>query len=45
MTDGLEVFVQLVIAAMATAPWSSVKLEPSSRVTFEGFEIAGAWLE
>ncbi len=33
MTDGLEVLVHDVIAAMATAPWSSSNLVPSSRVT------------
>ncbi len=33
MTDGLEVLVQLVIAAITTWPWSSSKLSPSSRVT------------
>ena len=30
ITDGLEVFVQLVIAAITTWPWSSSKLSPSS---------------
>src|SRR4051794_34709030 len=30
MTDGLEVFVHDVIAAMTTWPWSSVKVSPSS---------------
>src|SRR3984893_12931114 len=29
ITDGLEVFVQLVIAAITTWPWSSSKLAPS----------------
>jgi hypothetical protein len=29
MTDGFDVFVQLVIAAMTTEPWSSSKLSPS----------------
>ncbi len=33
ITDGLEVLVQLVIAAITTRPWSSSKLVPSSRVT------------
>ena len=30
ITDGFEVFVQLVIAAITTWPWSSSKLSPSS---------------
>ena len=38
MTDGLEVFVQEVIAAMTTAPWSTLVVVPSSRVTWIGFE-------
>src|SRR3954447_25826968 len=33
ITDGLEVLVQLVIAAITTAPWKSSKRVPSSRVT------------
>ena len=33
ITNGLEVFVQEVIAAMTTWPWSTVVLVPSSRVT------------
>ena len=36
ITDGLDVLVHDVIAAMVTAPWSSTKLDPSSRVTFTG---------
>src|ERR671928_1471710 len=32
ITDGLEVLVQLVIAAITTAPWSSANASPS-RVT------------
>ena len=30
ITDGLDVFVQLVIAAITTWPWSSSKLWPST---------------
>ncbi len=37
ITDGFEVLVQLVIAAITTRPWSSVVSVPSSRVTFTGF--------
>ncbi len=45
MTLGLEVLVQEVIAAMATAPWSIVKSRPSASVTAVGLEAeAGAWL-
>ena len=33
MTDGLEVFVQLVIAAITTCPWSSSVCVPSASVT------------
>ena len=33
ITNGLEVFVQEVIAAMTTWPWSTVVFVPSSRVT------------
>src|SRR5215208_2900731 len=33
ITDGLEVLVQEVMAAMTTCPWSRSKLAPSSRVT------------
>src|SRR5690606_30721053 len=36
ITYGLEVLVQEVIAAITTAPWSSSKLVPSSRVTGTG---------
>src|SRR5664279_4441637 len=36
ITDGLEVFVQLVIAAMTTAPWSSSTWAPLSSVTRAG---------
>jgi len=47
MTDGLDVLVHEVMAAMATAPWSSVKSLPSWRVTRVGFEteegLCDAW--
>src|SRR5919204_5461607 len=33
ITDGLEVFVQLVIAAITTCPWSSSVSVPSASVT------------
>jgi hypothetical protein len=33
ITDGLDVFVHEVIAAIATAPWSISNFVPSSRVT------------
>ena len=33
MTDGFDVFVQLVIAAMTTWPWSSSVFVPSARIT------------
>ena len=33
MTDGFEVFVQLVIAAITTAPWSSSNSVPSASLT------------
>ena len=36
MTNGLEVFVQQVMAAMVTTPWSISKLVPSARVTSTG---------
>src|SRR5215207_9295876 len=36
MTDGLDVLVQEVIAAITTAPWSTSVSVPSSRVTFVG---------
>src|SRR5579859_8078314 len=38
MTDGLEVFVQEVIAAITTEPWSTSVRVPSSRVTPIGLE-------
>ena len=37
ITYGLEVFVQEVIAAMTTWPWSIVVSVPSSRVTLTGW--------
>src|SRR5258707_15688274 len=36
ITYGLDVFVQEVIAAITTWPWSSVVSVPSSRVTLTG---------
>src|SRR5215469_17927979 len=39
MTDGLEVFVQDVIAAITTAPWSSTAPLPSLSVTGVGFDV------
>jgi len=45
MTDGFDVFVHDVIAAIATAPWSIVKSAPSARATFVGFDaVFGEWL-
>ena len=38
MTDGLDVFVQEVMAAITTAPWSTLVVVPSSRVTWIGLE-------
>src|ERR1700758_1355292 len=37
MTDGFDVFVQEVIAAMTTEPWSTAVVGPSSSVTWIGF--------
>src|ERR671930_1637637 len=42
MTEGLDVFVQDVIAAIATAPWSMTNDVPSSRVTGVGVEVRPA---
>ena len=42
ITDGLEVLVHEVIAAIATAPWSSSNSVPSSSVTLAGFDDARA---
>src|SRR5690349_10024916 len=39
ITDGLDVFVHEVIAAIATAPWSMTKEVPSAIVTSVGFEV------
>ena len=39
ITDGLDVFVHDVIAAIATAPWSSTQCVPSARVTGVGFDV------
>src|SRR5215467_6650381 len=36
ITDGLDVFVQDVIAAITTEPWSIVTSVPSSSVTWAG---------
>jgi hypothetical protein len=36
ITEGFDVFVQLVIAAITTRPWSSSTSSPSSRVTDTG---------
>src|SRR5208283_264845 len=38
MTEGLDVFVQEVIAAITTLPWSTAVSVPSSRVTWTGFD-------
>ncbi len=44
ITDGFDVFVQEVIAAMATAPWSSTN-SPFAPFTVTGFDAdVGAWL-
>src|ERR1700761_5338963 len=41
MTDGFEVLVQEVMAAMTTEPWSMVTSVPSSIVTLVGVECSG----
>src|ERR1700744_2495010 len=41
MTDGLEVLVQEVMAAITTEPWSMVTSVPSSIVTRVGVECSG----
>src|ERR1700760_2901407 len=41
MTDGFEVLVQEVMAAMTTEPWSMVTSVPSARVTLVGVECNG----
>src|SRR5256885_16055290 len=38
ITDGLEVLVHEVMAAMTTEPWSTAVRVPSSRVTWTGFD-------
>src|SRR5215210_7844992 len=38
ITDGLEVLVHEVIAAIATAPWSTSNFVPSSSSTCAGFD-------
>src|SRR5215469_3625405 len=38
ITDGLEVLVHEVIAAITTEPWSTAVLVPSSRVTWAGLD-------
>ncbi len=38
ITDGLDVFVHEVIAAITTAPWSTTPLPPSAKSTSTGFE-------
>src|SRR5260370_8106145 len=40
MTDGLEVLVQDVIAAITTEPWSRGTLAPSSRATSVGVDTS-----
>src|SRR6266536_6461601 len=39
ITDGLDVLVHDVMAAMATAPWSSTTRLPSARVTGVGCDV------
>src|ERR1051326_4365966 len=39
ITDGLDVLVHDVIAAIATAPWSSVNDVPSDKVTSTGLLV------
>src|SRR5437870_11196688 len=38
ITDGLEVLVHEVMAAMTTEPWSTEVVVPSSRVTWARFD-------
>ena len=42
ITDGFEVLVHEVIAAIVTAPWSSSSCVPSARVTGTGLRRAAA---
>src|SRR6195952_3700480 len=49
ITDGFEVFVHDVIAAIATAPWSSLNSVPSESFTFAGLDgrpwpLPAGWL-
>ena len=45
ITEGLDVLVHEVIAAMVTAPWSRVNRSPSASTTGVGLEpLTGAWL-
>src|SRR4029453_7693764 len=39
ITDGLDVLVHEVMAAMTTAPWSSSHFVPSSSVTCVGLDV------
>src|SRR3954464_7887251 len=39
ITDGLDVLVQEVIAAITTAPWSSTPLPPSAKATSTGLDV------
>src|SRR5690348_10199900 len=41
ITAGLDVLVQLVMAATTTWPWSSSHVAPSARVTDTGLETLG----
>src|SRR5260370_29559992 len=41
MTEGLDVFVHEVMAAITTLPWSTPVVVPSSSVTWIGFEARG----
>src|SRR5215472_2284287 len=43
MTEGLDVLVQDVIAAMTTEPWSTLVVVPSSSVTWIGFDARMLW--
>src|SRR5918995_6197560 len=42
ITDGFEVFVQLVIAAITTWPWSSVVSVPSASTTGASIDVRSA---
>src|SRR5689334_21576756 len=42
ITDGLEVLVHEVMAAMTTEPWSTEVVVPSSRVTWAGLDARPA---